>query len=341
MTASRAGATSGANDTEFSYVESRSPGHGRLRPRAYPASDTPCLELDGEWRFRLAADLNETARGFERPEFDDSALGRARRAVDVAALRLRHARLHQRRLPVPDRPAARARRQPDRRVPARLRSAGDDFPRGRAVLRFDGRRLVLRGLAQRDPARRRQGQPAADRVRRSRPCCGRGTQRAGRTRPPVVGGQLPRGPGHVVAVRDLPLGRGSLGPRASRTTSSTPTTTTPPERARCASRHRPPATLTVPELGLVRRRPGRAAHARPGGALVATSSRGSTTGELVGAGGERDPAAGSASGPGRGRRRRDLGQRHAGPVPRRQPARVAPRYRPDPHAARRCSPTCC
>ena len=73
MTASTADAASRANDAEFSYVESRSPGHGRLRPRAYPASDTPCMGLDGGWRFRLAANLNDTVRGFEQPEFDDSA----------------------------------------------------------------------------------------------------------------------------------------------------------------------------------------------------------------------------------------------------------------------------
>jgi len=57
---------------EFGYVEDRSPGRGRLRPRAWFASSLPSIDLNGRWRFRLAAGLSELSRGFERPEFDDS-----------------------------------------------------------------------------------------------------------------------------------------------------------------------------------------------------------------------------------------------------------------------------
>ena len=57
---------------EFAYVEDRSPGRGRLRPRAWFASSLPFIDLNGPWRFRLAAGLLELSRGFERPEFDDS-----------------------------------------------------------------------------------------------------------------------------------------------------------------------------------------------------------------------------------------------------------------------------
>jgi beta-galactosidase len=55
------------------YVESRSPGSGRLAPRAALDSDAPALTLDGEWRFRLAKGLHDLTDGFERPEFDTAA----------------------------------------------------------------------------------------------------------------------------------------------------------------------------------------------------------------------------------------------------------------------------
>jgi beta-galactosidase len=57
---------------EDAYVEDRSPGRGRLRPRAWFGSDLPFIGLNGRWRFRLAAGLSDLSRGFERPEFDDS-----------------------------------------------------------------------------------------------------------------------------------------------------------------------------------------------------------------------------------------------------------------------------
>jgi beta-galactosidase len=57
---------------EYGYIKDRSPGRGRLRPRAWFASDLPFIDLNGPWRFRLAAGLPDLNRGFERPGFDDS-----------------------------------------------------------------------------------------------------------------------------------------------------------------------------------------------------------------------------------------------------------------------------
>ncbi|MGC0406641.1 beta-galactosidase [Streptomyces sp. SAI-126] len=55
------------------YVEDRSPGTGRLRPRAAFASDLPTIALDGDWRFRLASGLDDLTRDFAAPDFDDTA----------------------------------------------------------------------------------------------------------------------------------------------------------------------------------------------------------------------------------------------------------------------------
>ena len=57
---------------EYAYVEDRSPGRGRLRPRAWFGSSLPTIDLNGSWRFRLAAGLSDLSRGFEHPGFDDS-----------------------------------------------------------------------------------------------------------------------------------------------------------------------------------------------------------------------------------------------------------------------------
>ena len=60
---------------EFAYVEDRGPGSGRLGPRAWFASSLPAIDLNGRWRFRLAAGLSDLTPGFEHPEFDDSGWG--------------------------------------------------------------------------------------------------------------------------------------------------------------------------------------------------------------------------------------------------------------------------
>jgi beta-galactosidase len=49
-----------------------SPGAGVLAPRAAYRSDAPAVDLDGDWRFRLAARPAEAVDGFERPGFDDA-----------------------------------------------------------------------------------------------------------------------------------------------------------------------------------------------------------------------------------------------------------------------------
>ncbi|MFD5597653.1 glycoside hydrolase family 2 TIM barrel-domain containing protein [Streptomyces griseorubiginosus] len=55
------------------YVENRSSGTGRLRPRAAFASDLPAITLDGDWRFRLASGLDDLTEDFAAPDFDDAA----------------------------------------------------------------------------------------------------------------------------------------------------------------------------------------------------------------------------------------------------------------------------
>ncbi|WP_026923782.1 glycoside hydrolase family 2 TIM barrel-domain containing protein [Glycomyces arizonensis] len=61
------------SDSELAYVESVSPGTGRLAPRAAPPSDAAALSLDGDWRFHLADGLHDLTEGFERPGHDDAA----------------------------------------------------------------------------------------------------------------------------------------------------------------------------------------------------------------------------------------------------------------------------
>ena len=61
------------SDAELSYIESRSPGHDRLAPRAFFRSDVPAVDLDGQWRFRLAAGLGDLTSDFAETAFDDGA----------------------------------------------------------------------------------------------------------------------------------------------------------------------------------------------------------------------------------------------------------------------------
>jgi len=122
---------------EFAYVEDRSPGTGRLRPRAWFASDLPFIELNGPWRFRLAAGLSDLSPGMERPGFDDRGWAElevpscwqlagygAPAYTNVA-------------YPFPVDPP----RVPDANPTGEYRrqfEVPDDFPAQRAVLRFDG-----------------------------------------------------------------------------------------------------------------------------------------------------------------------------------------------------------
>lgn len=58
-----------SEDVDFSYVESRQPGRGRLPARAFFASSLPGIDLDGPWRFRLAGGLGDVTAGFEAEDF--------------------------------------------------------------------------------------------------------------------------------------------------------------------------------------------------------------------------------------------------------------------------------
>ena len=78
----------------------------------------------------------------------------------------RPADLHERAVPLPHRPAVRARREPHRRPPPHLRPPRLGRGAGAAALRR--RRVGLPGLAERHGGRRRHGQPAGQRVRRHR-----------------------------------------------------------------------------------------------------------------------------------------------------------------------------
>ncbi|XVV06028.1 glycoside hydrolase family 2 TIM barrel-domain containing protein [Actinosynnema sp. CA-248983] len=58
------------------YFEVFSPGHGKLAPRAVPASDAPRLDLNGDWAFRFSATVLDESDGFELPDFDDTGWDR-------------------------------------------------------------------------------------------------------------------------------------------------------------------------------------------------------------------------------------------------------------------------
>ncbi|MGV8848009.1 MAG: glycoside hydrolase family 2 TIM barrel-domain containing protein [Propionibacteriaceae bacterium] len=57
----------------LSYVSDLGPGTGSLAPRARLSADSPRLDLDGTWRFRLVPTLEDITVGFESPGFDASS----------------------------------------------------------------------------------------------------------------------------------------------------------------------------------------------------------------------------------------------------------------------------
>ncbi len=57
---------------DLAYVQDPGPGTGRRRPRAAFASDAPAVDLDGVWRFRLAAGLGDLSEDFQEQGFDDA-----------------------------------------------------------------------------------------------------------------------------------------------------------------------------------------------------------------------------------------------------------------------------
>ena len=114
-----------------------------------------------------------------------------------------------------------------------------------------------RGSGSTAPSWASPGQQAADRVRRGHRAAA-GSQRAGGPRAPVVVGQLPRGPGHVVALGDLPGRHAHRPPRGRHRRLLAARRLRPhhgPRRAAGGDRGATTATarLSVPELGILDR----------------------------------------------------------------------------------------
>ncbi|MGH3205672.1 MAG: glycoside hydrolase family 2 TIM barrel-domain containing protein, partial [Streptosporangiaceae bacterium] len=113
------------------------PGRGRLRPRAWFGSNLPFIELNGPWRFRLAAGWHDLSRGFERAEFDDS--GWAELVVPSCWQMAGHGAPAYTNLTYPF--AVDPPRVPDANPTGEYRygfDVPDGFPLPRAVLRFEG-----------------------------------------------------------------------------------------------------------------------------------------------------------------------------------------------------------
>jgi beta-galactosidase len=122
---------------EHHYVTDPRPGRGRLAPRAAFDTDVPAIELDGVWRFRLAAGLPDVTEGFETAEFDDTrwdelpvpSMWQMNGYGKPAYTNIVY--------PFPIDPP----HVPDANPTGEYRrtfNVDDDFPIGRAVLRFDG-----------------------------------------------------------------------------------------------------------------------------------------------------------------------------------------------------------
>ena len=119
------------------YVEDLGAGRGRLPARAWFGSSLPVIELDGRWRFRLAAGLRDLSGGFEGMDFDDS--GWAELVVPSCWQMAGHGApaYTNVRYPFPVDPP----RVPDANPTGEYRcrfAVPDGFPVPRAVLRFDG-----------------------------------------------------------------------------------------------------------------------------------------------------------------------------------------------------------
>ncbi|MEV6007050.1 glycoside hydrolase family 2 TIM barrel-domain containing protein [Streptomyces sp. NPDC051976] len=125
------------------YVDDPSPGSGRLPPRSAFASDVPTIALDAAWRFRLAPGLDELTDGFAEAAFDDegwdllqvpscwqmAGLPGSQRYGTPAYTNISY--------PFPVDPP----RTPEQNPTGEYRHRFDvpaDFPRDRAVLRFEG-----------------------------------------------------------------------------------------------------------------------------------------------------------------------------------------------------------
>jgi hypothetical protein len=59
---------------DFSYLESVDSGSGRLPPRAAFGSNDATMDLNGRWKFRLAAGLDDLVIGFQDVDFESASL---------------------------------------------------------------------------------------------------------------------------------------------------------------------------------------------------------------------------------------------------------------------------
>ena len=121
----------------WAYVEDTDPGRGRLPARAWFGSSLPLIDLDGWWRFRLAAGRHDLSGGFERTGFDDS--GWAELAVPSCWQMAGHGAPAYTNVTYPF--AVDPPRVPDANPTGEYRcrfAVPDGFPLPRAVLRFDG-----------------------------------------------------------------------------------------------------------------------------------------------------------------------------------------------------------
>ena len=218
---------------DHSYVEDFAPGANVLPPRAWLDDDSAKLPLSGDWSFRLSPSVADAAGRPEGP--GHLRMGHDRRPGSLAAQRVRRPGVHER-ASTRSRSSRRTCRPTTRPVttsgPWRSRRTGP--ARGwccgsRGWTR--GSRCHVNG----ELVGWSSGFAAAVGVRRHRPGCpGQGSADRG-PRAPVVGRQLCRGPGHVVAVRDLPRGQpaGSEARPRRPTSSSRRRTTTSTVPARC------------------------------------------------------------------------------------------------------------
>ena len=235
----RSGSCSGPSDVRLPgvrYFEERSPGEG-VRAGAGVAALRRARAV-AERRVGVPAlAARRRARRLRRSRLRRQRLGPAPGAVALAAARLRRARVHERALSVPGRSAVRARREPDGRLPV-SRSTCRPTGRRRRGAALRGRRLVLRASGSTaSTSGRRAGSrlPAEfDVGELLRP----GDENVLAVRVHQwSSGLLPRGPGHVVAVGDLPRRDAARAARRARSTTSscTPTTTTSRAPGGCGS----------------------------------------------------------------------------------------------------------
>ncbi len=267
------------------------------------------------------------ARGRTRRRARGVRLDRPAGPLALGPARARIALVHEHPVPVPGRPAARAGREPHRRPPPDVRAAGV-VARRRADRPAAGRRRVARtGVGERSRRRLVDGQSAGRRVRRHRPPPPRHEHRRA-ARGAVVAGQLPRGPGPVVAPRGLPVGhpRAPAAPRPRRRLRGRrPRPVDGSRHARRRDGHHRPGGHRPPRRG----RPGGAGRPRHAGPAGRRSGRplvgGDTPALRPGRGHpDRDGPPARRVPSGRGRRRPTARERRAPGVPRGEPARDAP-----------------